>query len=527
MTTATLLPEFKIKVNEEIKGDGWVLRFGPDGNLVLYSTLVPGWVLWAWGTSHPNPGWAKFQHDGNLLACDRDDMPYAATMTVLANPVMQINTETGMKIGGQVFQTVWESGVDPAPPVDPVEPPVSFVKQLVGYVRQVGRSFGDSTGPRIVHGCTDFGGMKKFRDDRDASLRSLDVIAAHQQYVRAAWRLNGGLWTDSGLTIDPIRDSWYDETVRGFFQACHERGLRVMACCADMNNWSYAQMDEGIQRVAQIAASVSNTVVWLHEWNELRSIWHPGDENEEQIQKLCRMSEIWQQHYPWSMRGLSDPFTQDKAGMKKLSRSPANCALLHNVRWSEEDAIRRAFNAMYENYPDLCVAENEPTGPNGSPPHGPFTRHVYQPTEDHDALLAIYTMHVITGQSSTYFNDPALYSRLPLDSTWGFKEIPALWRLMEIPEHIGQGTLRAGHNPEAPLRVNGSHALRTDGMVLGDYKIGVISGSDGQGDWKVPVGYSGTATAYRASGVVWEGRVSAGQVLPLSGPRPTVVRIVP
>lgn len=420
---------------------------------------------------------------------------------------------------GSVWPPGWPTEME-GPPTPPPPTP-GQVRQLVGPVRAVGESFGDDTGPRIVHGCTDFGGVVKYHEDRDAALRSLDITAAHQQYVRAAWRLNGWKWTTSGLTLDPIRDGWYDEALFGFLAACRDRGLRVMLTCADMNNWTSAQADESIRRVAQIATSVSQTVVWLHEWNELRSIWTPGDENDAQVEKLRAMSRIWQQHYPLSMRGLSDPFNQSPDGMRRLGQSPANVHLIHNVRWSISDALRRAFNVRYEG-PDQVV-EGEPTGPNGSPPDSEFARHVYQQTEDRNHLFALYTMHVITGQASTYFNDPALVSRQPLDSTWGFKELPALWRQMEIPEDIGQGVLLHGLKPDAPLQVEGSNADRSDSCSRGNFHIGGISGGD---RWRVRAGVDGVATAFTADGPVWEGRVSRGQVLPIAGPTPTVVRII-
>jgi hypothetical protein len=202
--------------------------------------------------------------------------------------------------------------------------------------------------------------------------------------------------------------------------------------------------------------------------------------------------------------------------------------MMHNVRWSNADAMRRAFNAPYENWPGKPIIEGEHTGPNGSPPHGPFTRHVYQPTENHDELAAIYTMLAITGQAPAYFNDPALYSREPLDSTWGFKELPELWRMLEIPENIAQGALKPGHHGDAPLLVNGSGASRADSVVIGPYSLTGISGLEpGHSSWRVRAGRSGTATAVRADGPIWEGRVSVGDVLPVRGPQPTIVRIVP
>jgi hypothetical protein len=147
---------------------------------------------------------------------------------------------------------------------------------------------------------------------------------------------------------------------------------------------------------------------------------------------------------------------------------------------------------------------------------------VYQPVNDPNNILAIYTMQVITGQASTYFSDPSLASREPLETTWGFTNLPRLWQEMEIPEDIGQGQIIPGHKANAPLRVNGSNAHRADSTALGGYSIGVISGGD---NWRVRSGRDGLATAYTASGVVWEDHVSTGQQLPISGPTPTIVRI--
>lgn len=352
-------------------------------------------------------------------------------------------------------------------------------------------------------------------------LRQLDVVAQHQQYVRVLWRLNGSLWAASGITNDPIRDPWFDDACRGYLQACHDRGLRVNLSSGDFYNWGRQQAIDTFRRVGQIAASVSQDVVWLSAaTNEARGTM-PGGEAESNVQWMAECLEAFASAYPWALRAGSDPGSQDRAGMIRLAPPPSTVALIHDVRWSAEDAIRRTFNSMYENYPDRPIAQDEPTGPEDPAPPGEFTRKVYQPTEDHDALLAIYTMQVLTGQASTYFNDPALYSRRPLDETWGFKELPAAWRQMDIPENIGQGQLIPGHRPGG-LQVIDSNAHRADGALIGNYFLGVISGGN---NWKVRSGRDGQATAFTAAGVVWEGDVRTGETLPISGPTPTVVRI--
>ena len=395
------------------------------------------------------------------------------------------------------------------------------VRKLEGQLRTYGRSFGDQSGPRIVHGCSDFGGIVKHHENRDKSLAELDSVAAHHQFIRVAWRLNGWYWTPSGLTLDPIRDAWWEDAVRSYLTDCNERGLRVNLSCMDMYNWNSGQANTNIAILAQIAASVSKDVVIYHEWNEMRGTC-PGGEEDWQVNQLREMSRIWKEHYPWSMIGLSDPGGQDKAGMQNLSQEPANLAIVHNVRWEAHDAIRRAFNIMYENYPGKPIVEGEPTGPNGSPPHNQYTRLVWCPTEDHNDLLAISTMNILVGVIWTYFNDPALVSREPLASTWGFSEIPRLWRELEIPENIGQGKLYPGHWTDAPLYVMGSNALRSDGVEIEGEFFGYISGGNG---WRVKCGRSGDLALFNASGIIHEGRINKGDTIPASGPVATGVRI--
>lgn len=521
-----MTPGQRLTPDTEVRSNGMVLRYQSDGNLVLYDRVGDRWSS---GTGGQSAGRAVMQTDGFLVIYDAAGVPIWRSGDVALPGGRLLFDETGLRVVASVEVPTWQARIEPRAPGPGPVPPVGVVRKLSGQVHRIGRSFGDASGPRIVHGCSDFAILPKWRQNRDAVLRNLDVVAAHQQYLRFLWRLNGWMWSGEGsrwpnanLSVDPSRDGWYDEVLRDVLVACNDRGIKINLSSGDMNNWSRAQMEDGFRRTAQIAASVSPDLVWLGAvTNELRGTMQ-GGESDENI-RLCEdLLGIWQQHYPWGMRAISDPGSQDKAGMKRLAGGAASMALIHDVRWEASDAIRRAFNTMYENYPDEPVAQDEPTGPNGSPPNGPFTRHVYQPIEDHDDLLAIYTMHAITGQASTYFNDPALVSREPLDSTWGFKEIPAAWRAMEIPEHIGQGTLKPGHHADAPLQVTNSGAERADSMVLADYAIGVISGGE---RWRVRAGRDGQATAYTAAGVVWEGGVSRGETLPIAGPTPTIVRI--
>ncbi len=521
-----LTPGQRLLPGEVKVAEGLLLTYQSDGNLVLYRKSQ---AVWATMTFDP-PGYVEMQGDGNLVMYNAQIVPIWATNTFGEGAVLEMNSD-GLDVVIINPQILWSTPALPEPPPGPTPGP-GIVSPLVGFVSPSGRSFTDDTGHCSVYGCSDFGGIVKYHEDRDKSLRSLDLVARYFKFIRVAYRLNGWYWSggggypSSGLTIDPIRDSWWEEAVRGYLQAAWERNLRVNLSCMDMYNCTTQQARDFVARVAQIGASVSDKVVILHEWNEMRGTV-PGGEDDGPVEFLKELTGIYQQHYPWNLRGLSDPANQARSGMIRLSQNPANTALIHNVRQPDDDAIRRAYNAMYENYPGKPVCAGEEAGPNNPTPPGTFNRKVTGAMEAQDALLALYSTHVFTGQMSTFFNDPALVSRYDLDYTWGFKEIPAIWRQMEIPSNIGQGRLIPGHKPDAPLRVNGSNAARADSVEAPNgWVYGTISGVlDDSQPWRVASGRSGELTLFNSTGIVHQGHIGVGEIIPASGHSPVEVRI--
>lgn len=398
----------------------------------------------------------------------------------------------------------------------PVPAPGGPVRPIRGYTRTFGRSFGDDSGPRILHGGSWFPALVIAHQDFDAFRRQLDRTVPYWQYHRWLWRLNGWKWTESGLTIDPIRDPWFEETLRTALLEAKARGLRVNLSSGDMNDWSDSQAEHWFRRVAEIARDVDEQTVWLHAiTNEMAGTWRPG-ETDANVARGADLLRIVTGIYPWNHHAVSDPESRDKAGMQRITPAPATAALIHDLRWmSDHDrdishAIRRAFNTMYENYPGRPIVQDEPAGPNGTFT-GPYSHLVYQPFERPADLFPLYTMHVLTGQASTYFSDPALLSRQPLDSTWGAKELPTLWRAMAIPENIGQGALTPGHKSDAPIRI-GSGADRCDSVIApgGTVAFGIVHGGR---DWNVPSGWDAEATFFRADGSVTAKTVRAGETL--------------
>lgn len=409
-----------------------------------------------------------------------------------------------------------------------VPPPVATDMQLKGFLRLHGRSFGDDSGPRIVHGCTYFAGLCTARDHWDEFLRQLDRVAPYVQYIRIGWRINGGPWNQTvpEHTIDPVKQPDYEGILDRSLRAMWDRGIRACLTCCDMYNWSEADAERWFVKTAQIANGVGQYAMCINDGlNEMRGT-HPLGESDEAIQQMEHLMQLARAAYPWAQVGISDPGSQDQAGMKRMSGGPATIAQIHDARWSADDAIRHAFNTANEQFFGIPIHQREPTGPNS--PGGWPSGLVYQPTNDPYNLLAIYVMHVITGQASTYFSDPALINDQPLDSTWGLKELPALYTAWGIPENIGQGRIYAGHHDGAPLNVRGSHASRADGMQTPDGKtyFGVVSGMwDGQ-PWAVPTTWDAKVTYLTPNGPVDGGTRYAGQVV-VSGSnfRPQLVRL--
>lgn len=546
MTDGKLLSGQALKPEQTLVSAGGRARlhYQGDGNLVTY---LDGQPFWASHTAGHSAGQLTMQPDGNLVVTNARGLPVGATNTA-GHPgsMVQLQDDGNFVIyedpaGPLAGMPVWGSASDafsvkPAPAPEPI--PVAPVRQLQGYARTFGASFGDDSGPRILHGCSWFPALCIEQQDPDECSRQLDRIMPYQQYVRVLWRLNGWHWggdathASANLSVDPVRDPWFEAVLYRFLMKCKQRGIRVNLSSGDMERWTEAQMEHWFRRVAEVSRDVDQQTVWLQAiTNEMRGTWRypPFDNNNgetpEHVEFGRHLMRIVKAAYPWNHHALSDSQDQDKAGMQRLSPAPATCALMHDVRHDETSALRHAFNTRYENYPGLPIVQDEPTGPNGSFA-GAFSRLVYQPIEDRQTLFALYTIHVMTGQASTYFNDPSLCSRQPLDSTWGFKELPSLWRQMGIPEDVGQGTPKPGHHKDAPLQVGGG-VDRADSMIClgGNVAFGVVHGGT---DWDVRSGWDADVTMFKHDGTEATFKVKAGErIAQTSKPvPPAVVRMV-
>lgn len=399
-----------------------------------------------------------------------------------------------------------------------VAPPQQGVRKIEGQASVYGRSFGDRNGPCLFHGCSDFVAMAKANEDFDNYQQNLDTTALYQKYTRIGWRCNGWRpWVERGLTVDPYRHPWWESALRKVLGAHRDRGVKVSISSFDMNNWTDQQCEDAFRRTAQICAEYGDTVIFSAITNEMAGTWDPG-ETPEHIARARELMAMWVSIYPGGLQALSDPQDRSKEGMRKLAWT---MAMTHQWGRPIDTGLRRCFNDMFENYPGFPIDQNEPRGPNG-----PGGGDVTEPIEQPDEIFALYTMHVLTGQASTYFNGPGAATRAPLDSTWGFKELPKLWRDLEIPEDIGQGMLCAGHR-RTFMDVHGSHASRADGVRHGAYGLGEISGVEDGHPWAVRACLDATWSTWYADGKAWEGRLAAGAVIPTPrGFTPAVIRSI-
>jgi hypothetical protein len=425
-----------------------------------------------------------------------------------------------------MFARIFEAaGIDPGQPTEPTTPTPpptghpTHMQPLHGYLR-IGphESFADDTGPRRVAVCSWFPGIRIWRDDPDEARRQMDRMVGRWQGARVFAHLKESrFW--SGLEVLPEWNN-YDHLLRTFLEEMWARQLRVSLTFGDLQYTPSERHPELYQRVAGICRSVNEQVVCLSGMvNEARV----NSIEKEDWSYWAHLSRLWQEIYPWGQHGLSDPGDQEEPGPLQAScRAPATVALLHGTRIPPMDAIRRAFNVRYEGDIGKPIVQDEPTGPGDD---------VYQPVDDPAWLFGLYTIHVITGQMVTYFSGASLRNRKPLDSDWGFTELPRLWQQLALPEDVGTYHLTPGHRSDAAVGARtfsdqGEGPHRVDQAVGADRAYAIAYG--GRGAWRL---YSRWHAHYRVfvhSGVIAEGDVSPGENLSAldAGVKAAVIELV-
>ncbi len=400
-------------------------------------------------------------------------------------------------------------GLNPNPEPEPI-PGDKVVVPIVGYVRTDGKKWADDSGLRSFRIMSWFPVLRCYRDNPDGVRKELDNIALYWQGIRVFWHLGVDWWSGAGYDVSP---KWpeFDSLFVNFLNDCKARGLRVSLSTGDMQVLEPSgSEDHWHEHIAHLAASVDQYIIsWNGVWNEG---WQNTAGHRANVETARNIAAKRKNIYPWGAHGLTDPAGFDENGdpeapdtLAKWSQSPANHTLVHGTR-VYPDSIRRAFNLMYEGG-GFLVNQDEPVGP------GPD---VYQRDDDPKHLFGLYTMHLISGQMTTYFSGHGLKSwKQPGDffKDWGFKELPVLWKEMGIPEDIANWQIKPGHHGDSAIYPrqfsnNGNGPDRCDGSQTGNEAWFIVSG--GRGNWEILSRRNAHIKVWSHNGVFWEGDVSAG-----------------
>lgn len=422
-----------------------------------------------------------------------------------------------------------ELGIEhPAPPQPPPQPPAAGpTKPLEGYIRAAGSVWHDDSGPRAIRLCSYFPAVRVYRDNRSLFLRNLDAMVGYWHGARIFWNLTGAPWDQYGLEVD-VRWPNYDALLTGCLREFAARGLRVAITNGDL--FRLPTPEATYRRIGQLCASVNEqTVGWCSVINE-PGMCAPQGDGPEAWPYYDKLLNALKAVYPWNHHGTGcqggDPEAIENSGapsgVRLGSKPPATMACVQGTRFPVRNALERAFDMGYSVRPavGVPVLEEEPAGNNGLLT-GPGS--VYQPMNDRDALFAYYTLKLITGQALISLNSCGLAEQNPLESVWGFKEIPTLWALMGIPEDVG--TFRVGNLHQHPITASGVY--RCDGSWSDDKGLAFAVASGGS-NWRVTSRWTAQARVYRSDGLHLDVTVNAGGVIFGEGgdPVPTVITLV-
>lgn len=399
----------------------------------------------------------------------------------------------------------------PIDPVDPVDPGEKLTPPVVGYVRTEGKKWADDTGVRSFRIMSWFPALKCYRDNPEETLKELDNISKYWQGIRIFWHVWTARWGNPEYSVDP-RWSDFDTLFVSFLRECQARNLRISLSCGDMQDLVPGSEDETFwhEHIARLCASVDQlTVSWHGVWNEG---WQNTSGDRFSVDYARHIAGKVKEIYPWGAHGLSDAGgtsetldNEDPKMLDEWSQSPANYTLVHGTR-DFPNSIRRCFNLTHEGH--WLVNQDEPVGP------GPD---VYMRDDDPKHLFGIYTMMRISGQMVTYFSGHGLKSWHQAGDfykDWGFKELPELWKEMNIPEDIQTWGSKPGHHGDAVIYPTkfadaGSGPERCDGAQNNNEGWFVVSG--GHGTWEMRSRRNAHIKIWAHTGVIWEGDVSAGQ----------------
>jgi len=329
-------------------------------------------------------------------------------------------------------------------------------RPLVGRLRVENKLFRDDTGYRRVFFCSWFPALRILRDNPAEFTRQLDaIVAAGYQGIRVFLAVGG--WSDfwDGREVAPIAftkwfftggnhlrsdrmgariEAWpdYDDLLRTLLRAVKARGLRLHVSTGDMQ---IIAGDPGVElalhrRLARICAEEGGTdvIALAGDTNEY-PMNRAGGDSPDSIAQMGRVLQVWRDAIPGVLTAQGAPLSEEPAKLADASTHGEVC-ISHTTRDPFEMCLKRTLGLVYweGNYRGFSKPfwQGEPAGPGADS---------YAPVNEPAKLVALYAMHALTGQASVRFQGAAVRARVPLETEWGFTELPALFD-QHLPEDI-------------------------------------------------------------------------------------------
>lgn len=333
-------------------------------------------------------------------------------------------------------------------------------RPLVGPLRVENKLFRDDTGYRHVFFASWFTALRILRDNPAEFERQLNVIVdAGYQGFRTFFAVGGWSTYWDGCEVAPVTfrkwnpsqssglhrpasysytvEAWpdYDELLRALLRACRARGLRLHQAVGDMQiifpDQSGKQQElDFTRRVARICREEGGLEVMalVGDVNEYEQN-HYASDSQESLDQIGRTLAVWEEEIPGVLTTMGSAISEEPDELYQSIEYGDVCAV-HTSR-GVPTALKRShalvhWEGQYRHFPKPYW-QGEPMG------FGPEVS-VDRFTRPADAV-ALYAMHALTGQASNLFCGPAIHSKRPLESEWGFYELPALFEA-HIPEDV-------------------------------------------------------------------------------------------
>lgn len=340
-------------------------------------------------------------------------------------------------------------------PAEPPQPGQGTERPLIGPLRVENKVFRDDSGLRRVLFCSWFPALRVLRDNPGEFDRQMDSIAAAgYQGIRVFLAVGGWtpywdgrevvpmsftkwIYTGNILRTDqfgPRLEAWpnYDDLLRQLLRACRARKLRLHVTCGDMqiicpNNEGEIGLHKRFSRICAEEGGLD--VIALAEVTNEFPINRYGSDSPESIAQMGKVIQVWEAAIPGVLTCMgAGPGDEEPAALTKNS-THGDIAAVHVTRQPAATCLKHTFGLVYweGNYRGFPKAfwEGEKAGP------GPDS---FARQDDPGVLIALSALCALTGQADNWFQGAAVRSNVPLESEWGFKEIPPLMKL--IPEDI-------------------------------------------------------------------------------------------